>query len=52
MAETRTSSVLQTASHILVVGAGLVYFFGFIIVSIFDAIYGIVDFGDSLAEGL
>jgi hypothetical protein len=45
MLETRTSSVLQTFSHALVVGAGLVYLFGFIIVSINDASYGIADFG-------
>lgn len=44
MTDARTSSVLQTASHILVVGAGLVYLFGFVIVSIFDSTYGIVDF--------
>jgi hypothetical protein len=44
MAESRTSAILQTCSHALVVGAGLVYIFGFIIVSIFDAKYGISDF--------
>lgn len=37
-------SVLQTSSQALVVGAGLVYLFGFIIVSVFDATYGIADF--------
>jgi hypothetical protein len=44
MPENRTSAFLQTTSHVLVVGAGLVYLFGFIIVSIFDATYGIADF--------
>jgi hypothetical protein len=44
MPETRTSALLQTSSHVLVVGAGLVYLFGFIIVSVFDATYGIADF--------
>jgi len=44
MPETRTASFLQTISHLLVVGAGIVYLFGFIIVSVFDASYGIADF--------
>jgi hypothetical protein len=44
MAENRVSAVMQTASHVLVVGAGLVYVCGFIIVSVFDSTYGIVDF--------
>src|SRR6266404_2409045 len=44
MPQNRTSALLQTSSHVLVVGAGLVYLFGFIIVSIFDATYGIADF--------
>jgi hypothetical protein len=44
MPENRTSTLLQTSSHVLVVGAGLVYLFGFIIVSVFDATYGIADF--------
>jgi hypothetical protein len=44
MSETRTASFLQTTSHVLVVGAGVVYLFGFIVVSIFDASYGIADF--------
>jgi hypothetical protein len=44
MTENRTSVLLQTASQVLVVGAGLVYLFGFIIVSVFDASYGIADF--------
>jgi hypothetical protein len=44
MSENRTSSALQMASHALVVGAGLVYVFGFVIVSISDASYGIADF--------
>ena len=44
MSETRTTSFLQTFSHLLVVGAGVVYLFGFIVVSIFDATYGIADF--------
>src|SRR6266404_1058452 len=44
MPENRTSALLQTSSHVLVVGAGLVYLFGFIVVSIFDATYGIADF--------
>jgi len=37
-------SMLQTSSQALVVAAGLVYLFGFIIVSVFDASYGIADF--------
>jgi hypothetical protein len=44
MTENRTTSFLQSTSHVLVVGAGVVYLFGFIIVSIFDASYGIADF--------
>jgi hypothetical protein len=44
MTESRTSTILQSCSHVLVVGAGLVYIFGFIIMSIFDAKYGISDF--------
>lgn len=44
MPESRISERLQTVSHALIVGAGLVYLFGFIIVSIFDATYGIADF--------
>jgi hypothetical protein len=44
MPENRTSAILQVSSHILVVGTGLVYLFGFIIMSIFDARYGIADF--------
>jgi hypothetical protein len=44
MPETRTSALLQTSSHVLVVGAGIVYLFGFIIMSVFDASYGIADF--------
>jgi hypothetical protein len=44
MFDNRASALLQTVSHLLVVGAGLVYLFGFIIVSIFDASYGIADF--------
>jgi len=44
MPETRTASFLQTISHVLVVGAGLLYLLGFIIVSAFDASYGIADF--------
>jgi cation transporter-like permease len=44
MTENRTTSLLQTTTHVLVVGAGLVYLFGFIIVSFSDATYGIVDF--------
>jgi MFS family permease len=44
MSENRASSFLQTSSQALVIGAGLVYLFGFIIVSIFDASYGIADF--------
>jgi hypothetical protein len=44
MPENRTSALLQTSSHVLVVGAGLVYLFGFIIVSVFDATYGSADF--------
>lgn len=44
MPENRLSSLLQTSSHVLVVGAGLVYLFGFTIVSVFDASYGIADF--------
>jgi hypothetical protein len=44
MSESRSSALLQTSSHVLVVGAGLVYLFGFIIMSIFDASYGIADF--------
>ena len=37
MPATRTASFLQTISHILVVGAGVLYLFGFIVVSAFDA---------------
>src|SRR5260221_14478451 len=44
MPENRVSVLLQTSSHVLVVGAGIVYLFGFVIVSIFDASYGIADF--------
>lgn len=44
MSETRASSFLQTSSQALVIAAGLVYLFGFIIVSVFDASYGIADF--------
>jgi hypothetical protein len=44
MTENRISANLQAASHLLVVGAGLVYLFGFIVVSVFDASYGIADF--------
>jgi hypothetical protein len=44
MTENRTTSFLQSTSHVLVVGAGVVYLFGFIIVSIFDASYGVADF--------
>jgi len=44
MTENRTSAFLQTLSHVLVVGAGLVYLFGFIVMSVFDATYGIADF--------
>lgn len=44
MPENRVSTVLQTSSHALVVGAGVVYLFGFVIVSIHDASFGIADF--------
>jgi hypothetical protein len=44
MSENRLSATLQALSHLLVVGTGLVYIFGFIIVSVFDATYGIADF--------
>jgi hypothetical protein len=44
MSETRAASFLQTISHVLVVGAGVLYLFGFIVVSIYDASYGIADF--------
>jgi hypothetical protein len=38
------STLFQTSSQALVLAAALVYLFGFIIVSIFDASYGIADF--------
>jgi hypothetical protein len=44
MSESRLSNWLQTFSAVLAIGAGLVYLFGFVVVSIFDATYGIVDF--------
>src|SRR6266481_3438834 len=44
MSDNRLSGTLQTITHALVVGAGLVYLFGFIIISVFDATYGIADF--------
>ena len=44
MTENRISTTLQAASHVLVVGAGVVYLFGFIVVCVFDATYGIADF--------
>ncbi len=44
MSENRTLTALQTVSHALVVGAGLVYLFGFFIISVFDATYGVADF--------
>lgn len=44
MTENRSASFLQTISHALVVGAGVLYIFGFIIVTAFDASYGISDF--------
>jgi hypothetical protein len=44
MGDNRVSATLQTASHVLVVGAGLIYLFGYIIVSLFDATYSIADF--------
>src|SRR5437867_3747000 len=44
MTENRSASFLQTISHVLVVGAGVLYLFGFIVVSAFDASYGISDF--------
>jgi len=44
MTENRTTSFLQSTSHVLIVGAAAVYLFGFIVVSIFDASYGIADF--------
>ncbi len=44
MADNRASTFFQASSHVLVVGAGLIYVFGFIIVSIHDATYGIADF--------
>ncbi len=43
MIDNRTS-ILQTISHILVVGAGVVYLIGFFVVSAFDAKYGITDY--------
>src|ERR1700680_2536921 len=44
MSESRLSNWLQSTSTMLAIGAALVYLFGFVIVSIFDATYGIVDF--------
>ncbi len=44
MPDNRASTLLQSSSHILVVGAGLIYVFGFVIISIHDATYGIADF--------
>src|SRR6266568_3613806 len=44
MTENRTKTTLETFSQALVVGAGLLYLFGFVIVSIFDASYGVADF--------
>jgi len=44
MTENRISATLQALSHVLAVGAALVYFFGYVIVSVFDATYGIADF--------
>src|SRR5260370_14035054 len=44
MPDTRTGAFLQTISHVLVVGGGVLYLFGFISVSIYDASYGIADF--------
>ena len=38
------SSFLQTSSQALVIVAGLAYLSGFIIISVFDASYGIADF--------
>jgi hypothetical protein len=42
--DSRLSGLLQTSSHVLLLGGGLVYLFGFIIVSVFDATYGIANF--------
>src|SRR5690348_15594843 len=44
MSQNRVPTFLQISSQILVISAGLVYLFGFIIISIFDASYGIADF--------
>jgi hypothetical protein len=42
--ENRLSTILQSTTHFLVVGAGLVYLFGFLVMSVYDATYGIVNF--------
>jgi hypothetical protein len=44
MSEGRTSTILHNSSQALVVGAGSVYLFGFVIVSLYDARFGIADF--------
>jgi len=44
MADNPSSSILQTTSQVLLVGAGIVYVFGFVILSVFDSSYGIADF--------
>jgi hypothetical protein len=44
MSDNRGLTLLQTFSHVFVVGAGVVYLLGFIVVSLFDASFGIADF--------
>jgi hypothetical protein len=50
MTENRATAILQSFSHALIVGAGLVYLFGYIIVAIYDARYGIADFSPFRAK--
>jgi hypothetical protein len=38
------TSLLQTLSHVLILGAGLIYLLGFFVVSLFDASLGITDY--------
>lgn len=44
MTDNRTAETLQTMSHAVIIGAGILYLFGFIVVSVFDASYGVADF--------
>jgi hypothetical protein len=44
MAENRTAETLQTMSRAVIIGAGVLYLFGFIVVSVFDASYAVAHF--------